>query len=375
MNAILRISFRLLILVILLASLTLASPARGQTISDPAAVPLMTRDGIINLQPSDGRMYAAVVDVRHNYAYFGTYSQPAKIFKINLTSFTLEGSLTLLADEGVINAGVIDSSGTYAYFGTSTMMYGSTKIVKLRLSDLTRVSALPLGAGEKSVTSAVLDPGGEYAYFGVYCDPGPGKIIKVRLADFTRVGTITLLDSKNSPGPAVAFEGYAYFGAHSVGDYGVIMRVCLSDFADEGGYSYPYEGLRSAGTNLHTRTIYFGSILSRMYKIRPDGFKIDYYLTLPSGSGGIYATIIDGLRGYAYLGTDTGKVVQVRLVDLASMSTLVLDPLNEGAVDSAVVDEFKGYAYLALGTDKILRLKIGEPVTLDYRSYQPLISR
>jgi ethanolamine utilization microcompartment shell protein EutS len=86
---------------------------------------------------------------------------------------------------------VIDSAHDYAYFGTDT---DPGMVVKVRLSDLTRVGVLTLTTGEDYLYSAVIDAANGFAYFGTATYPGPDVVVKVRLSDFTRVGALTLTE-------------------------------------------------------------------------------------------------------------------------------------------------------------------------------------
>jgi uncharacterized repeat protein (TIGR01451 family) len=223
-----------------------------------------------------------VIDTSAGFAYFGTWSDPGKVVKVDLATFTRVGALTLNPGEGYIWSGVIDTSAGFAYFGTNT---SPGQVVKVRLSDFTRVGALTLNSGEDALSSAVIDSGAGFAYFGT--DTAPGQVVKVRLSDFTRVGALTLNSGENRPRAAVIDPagGFAYFGTYSTGP-DLVVKVCLSDLT-----------------------------------------RVDA-LTLPSGETALWPAVIDTSAGFAYFGTETdpGKVVKVRISKGHTTTTISSSP-------------------------------------------------
>ena len=109
---------------------------------------------------------------------------------------TRVGAVTLNTGEDAVSAAVIDEGAGYAYFGTYT---SPARVVKVALgagaNPPTRVGALTLNTGEDYVAgAAVIDTTPGYAYFGTYTSPG--RVVKVALGAGanppTRIGAVTL---------------------------------------------------------------------------------------------------------------------------------------------------------------------------------------
>jgi hypothetical protein len=63
---------------------------------------------------------SVVIDTGKRFAYFGTFTTPGIVVKINLATFTRVGAITLKTGENVLTSAVIDPGRGLAYFGTNT---------------------------------------------------------------------------------------------------------------------------------------------------------------------------------------------------------------------------------------------------------------
>lgn len=178
----------------------------------------------LDLYYSDNDATCCVVD--GDLLYVGTDESPAKIIKINLTSFEVVSRLILAAGEKEIKALVV--SGTYLYAGLST---GPAKVVKIDLSTFTRVGVLTFASKEDWLRDmAVVD---SYLY-AILLTP-PAKIVKVDLSTFTKNATLDL-GATEYYGLRLASSGdFLYATTQSPIDYptyetGRVVKIDLTTF-------------------------------------------------------------------------------------------------------------------------------------------------
>ena len=121
---------------------------------------------------SDGYLYVSCVN-----------STPARLVKIDLSTFTRVSALSLAYDYG----SVLAEKDGFIY-----QLVGLRYIAKIRLSDFTIVSYLDSGVttsgGNINATNLVVI--GSYLYAGF--DTSPGKIVKIDLDTFSVTSTLTL---------------------------------------------------------------------------------------------------------------------------------------------------------------------------------------
>jgi len=352
--------------ILLILALTLAALTSISIISKPAMA--FSRVASITLQSGEDRLRSAVVDPSGQYAYFGTYTSPGKVVKINLSDFTRVSAITLDSGENILHSAVIDPIGQYAYFGTWTW---PGIIVKIRLSDFTRVGAITLASGENYLCSAVIDPSGQYAYFGT--DTYPGRVVKIRLSDFTRLGTITLNTGEDFVESAVIDPSgqYAYFGTHT--DPGIVVKINLSSFTRVGSIDGGEPYLLSAVIDPSGQYAYFGTDTSPGFIVKID-LSIFFHLSTMALGGENYleSAVIDPSGQYAYFGTSTppGKVVKINLSTFTRVSAITLNS-GEDYLWSAVIDPSGQYAYFGTQTSPGIVVKVDLDVsklTLDSKT-------
>src|SRR5438093_1959537 len=315
-----------------------------------------SRVGALRFNQGENFLISAVNDPAAGFAYFGTFTTPGSIVKVQLSDFTRVGSLTLNASEGNVTRAVIDTAAGFAYFGTAS---SPGVIVKIRLSNFTRAGTLALNVGENYVMSAAIDPAAGFAYFGTYS----GAIVKVSLSNFTRVGSLTLSAPEYYPLSAVidSAAGFAYFGTYA----GFVVKVRLSNFTRVGslalnpGQSYLYS--YSAVIDTTAGFAYFSTYTSPsiIVKVRLSDLTRVGSLTLNTGEDGIHSAVIDSVAGFAYFGTSTspGLVVRIRLSNFTRAGSQALNA-DEYYLDSAVIDPAAGFAYFGTYTSPGIIVKV-----------------
>jgi len=355
--------------ILLILALTLATLAYLGILVEPVVA--FSRVSSITLPSGEDKLESAIIDPSGQYAYFGTWTAPGKVVKINLSTFTRVNFTTLNTGEDNLASAVIDPSGQYAYFGTYT---DPGIVVKINLSTFTRVGSRQLNTGENQLRSAVIDPTGQYAYFGV--GTTPGKIVKVRLSDLTRVTALSLQPAEEGLYSAVIDPTgqYAYFGTDNIP--GIIVKIRLSDFTRVDSITLESfeDCLESAVIDPSGQYAYFGTRTGpgRIIKVRLSDFTRVKALTLPPGEIVPNPAVIDPSGQYAYFGVGTtpGRIVKVRLSDLTRVKGLTLQS-GEISLASAVVDLSGQYAYFGTWTipGKVVKVSLDvSRLTLDSKT-------
>ncbi len=302
----------------------------------------------ITLGAGEDYLTSAVLDQAHGFAYFGTYTSPGVVVKIDLATFTRVGALTLDPGEDGLSSAVIDQTHGFAYFGTST---SPGIVVKVDLEAFTRVGALTLDAGEDYLSSAVIGPASGFAYFGT--DTSPGVVVKVDLATFTRVGALTLDTGEDGLWSAVIDQvhNFAYFGTGT--SPGTVVKVGLTTLTRAGTLTFNAgeDGLTSAVIDSASGLAYFGTGTSPGTVVEVDLASLTRSgaLTLAPGENELASAVLDPAAGFAYFGTATspGIVVTVTLATFRKLAVTL--SAGQNRLWSAVVDPARGSAYF--GTD------------------------
>ena len=317
---------------------------------------------------------AAFVD--GNYAYFGTYTKPGQIIKVDLSSFSRVGSLTLSSGEDELTTVVLDASGAthYAYFGCNTY---PGKVIKVNLSTFARDGALDLNSGEDMIYSSAIDTSNGFAYFGTFQQPA--KVVKVDLSTFTEdATTVTLSSGENDAASMVTDGTYLYVGTATAP--GKVVRIALSSFARTGALT-----LNTGESDLYGAVIdtslgyaYFSTFTSpgKVVRVNLSAFSHGGALTFGTGEDSPMVAAIDtsGATHYAYFGTSTnpGKVVKVDLTGWSEYGTALTLNSDEPHLYSVALDSSGGHAYF--GTfygmpGKIVKVRLSDNSRIGAISY------
>ena len=323
------------------------------------AANVIERIDALTLGTEQDLVRSAVIDTANGFAYFGTFTDPGRIVKVDLGTFQAVDEIVLEPNENKLRSAVIDTANGYAYFGTSTQP-GS--VVKIDLNTFTRVGAITLNAGEDYLESAAIDPTdglGGVLYFSTYTSPI--EVVKIDLNTFTRLGAVTLDTGENLSGAMLIGSGYAYVGTSD----NVIVRVDLSAFARVDALTLPINEYTLSSGFTANGYAYFGTgdIVGRVVKVDLSTFTRVGSITI--GDGPLSTANFDPGTGYAYFGTDTSPG-HVAAIDLDSFTQVGAETLgsDENVLLSAVLDADTGYVYFGTFTDpgKVVRVRVGLPM-------------
>jgi hypothetical protein len=326
------------------------------------AANVIERIDALTLGTDQDNVRSAVVDTANGFAYFGTFTVPGRVVKVDLSTFQAVDEIVLEENENDLRSAVIDTASGHAYFGTST---NPGRVVKIDLDTFTRVGAITLNDGESHLQSAALDPtdGLEGAlYFSTYTSPI--KVVKIDLSTFLRDDAVTLDTGENLSGAMLIDpgNGYAYVGTAS----NVIVRVGLSPFARIDTLTLPVNEFTpiSGFTDAANGYAYFGTSGTGSV-VKVDLSTFTRVGAINTGDGRLYTADFDPGTGYAYFGTNTipGRVVAIDLDTFTEVGSDVLDA-GEDSIYSAVLDAGAGYAYFGTFTDpgQVVRVRVGLPM-------------
>ncbi|MEA3249154.1 MAG: hypothetical protein U9Q03_02245 [Patescibacteria group bacterium] len=332
-----------------------------------------TRVGLLTLSSGDDEIATSVLDASGatHYAYFGCNTNPGRVVKVNLATFTRTGAIDLGSGEDMIASSAIDTSAGYVYFGTFQQ---PAKVAKVNLSTFTQVgSALSLSVGENDAVSMVTDSTDLY----VGTATAPGKVVKVSLSTFTRTGALTLNAGESDLYGAVIDTslGYAYFSTFT--SPGQVVRVGLSGFTHGGTLTF-YAGENSPmvaaiDTSAATHYAYFGTSTNPGMVVKVNlttWVEVGTALTLNSDEPHLYSVAMDSSGGHAYFGTfygTPGKIVKVQLSNNTRIGSISYGSGGENRIVGAAIDSTGTYAYF--GTDtmpgKVIKVQLSDMSVVD----------
>jgi hypothetical protein len=305
----------------------------------------------VTFDGAEGNCRTSAIDLANGYLYVPT--ETSKVVKVDLSTFSRIGFVATTPQ--FLNSIVIDPAGDFAYVGDDSSNPG--KIVKIDLSSFTVTTTMTLNAiGERRLEGAVMDSAGDYAYFGVAFTPS--MIIKIQLSDFTENDVLMFDPGERSIQGAAAIDtagGFAYFGTYQ--STPVIAKIDLATF-ERVGFIQPagMSSLISAAIDTTNGFAYFGDDDSpaNIAKVRLSDFTLVDVLTLGAGEDRARSIMIDESEGFAYVGlfgfSGEGKVAKI---DLASFTEVDVISFNAGenAPRTAVIDTVNQFIYYGtLGT-------------------------
>ncbi len=293
----------------------------------------------------EGDLTSAVIDPTGEFAYFGTFTFPGRVVKIDLATFEVVDVLNLESGEDQLRSAVIDPAGEFAYFGTLT---SPGRVVKVDLSSFERAGSITLESFEELLVSAVIDPDGQFAYFGT--STFPGGVVKIDLSSFERVGSIMLQAGEDLPATAVMDPAgeFAYFGTATFP--GRVVRIDLDSFERVDAVL-----LQSVEEMLFTSVIdsagefaYFGTSTNpgRVVKIDLSTLTRVDSMMLESGESALSSSVIDPAGEFAYFGTGTGpgQIIKTSLANFERVDAVTLES-GENGPSSAVISPDGNFAY------------------------------
>ncbi len=314
----------------------------------------LLRIGGVSFSAGEGGAYSMVIDRTRGYAYIGTQDTPAKIVKIDLSTFTRVGSITLNSGENSVLVAVIDEANGYAYFGTGDPAVGDVIKVDINHPTFSRVGAIAFNAGETELSKAVIDTDNGFAYFAAHTTPSIVVKVDVSPSNFARVGAVTLSGGENFiRGGVIDMDNdFAYFSTETAPAKVIKVNTSPSGFARVGAIdlSAGENGAWAAVIDTDNDFAYFGTNTSpaRVVKVNtdPSGFARVGAVTLNAGENGALNAVIDTVNDYGYFTTyDTNQLVKVNtdpsgFARSGSVALTVTDSFPTG------IDVANGYVYV-----------------------------
>jgi len=248
--------------------------------------------------------YMAALDETNGFLYAVTYTAPAQLVKITLSTMVKSGTtLTLNANEDYGTTIFVDPVGKFAYVGCNV---NPGKVVKCDVSGSpTRVGVVTLAAGETGVFVGAIDATNKLAYVG--CNTAPCKVVKLDVDPantFAALSTITMNTDENWPGYALVDlpNGLLYICTTTVP--GRVMKIDINPahtFARLDGMVMPTTNLQQlfgGGIDLVNKRLYWVTSAG-LYPYRSSNIP-------NTGGGGVCIKIVGN-----YLYRCGGKVIEI----------------------------------------------------------------
>eukprot|EP01116_Phalansterium_solitarium_P020448 TRINITY_DN6034_c0_g1_i1.p1 TRINITY_DN6034_c0_g1~~TRINITY_DN6034_c0_g1_i1.p1 ORF type:complete len:396 (-),score=62.77 TRINITY_DN6034_c0_g1_i1:384-1571(-) len=196
------------------------------------------RDKVASLLPTETFIQGSARDPAGNFGYFSSWANGI-IVKVDLVNMVRVGAVQMqMPEENVPQTVAIDPSGTFLY---AIIQSNPVRIVKINLSSFTRVGYITLNYPENGLggpaLSAANHPTGSYLYVATSNTSGTnfalGAIVRVRLSDFVRLDSIALNGTLNSPHAVVIRTDNLklYFSANAVSGVTFANKIVKVDLA------------------------------------------------------------------------------------------------------------------------------------------------
>lgn len=304
------------------------------------APPTFARVGALPFESGEDFPRSVVTDPSGQFAWFGTFTAPGRVVKVDLANFQRIGSTTLATGEDRLISAVRDPSAQFAYFGTST---SPGQIVKIDLATLDQVGAITLDDGEDAPAAAVIDPDGAFAYFATATTPG--RLVKIDLSTFERVGAIAFDDGEDEPisGVIDPAGAHAWFGTTA----GQVVEVDLASFARTRATTLSDDSLAAAAIDAGGDTAWFGGT-NGVTRIDLASLTETGTALLGEDEYGLLSGVVDANSAYGYFAT-TAFPAQIVKIDLSMMLRVDGVALADGEdlPRAAVIDPAGRYAYFS----------------------------
>lgn len=300
------------------------------------------------------------------YAYFG--SSWGNIVKIRLSDFTIVGTLQLSLSD-TLEAAVIDmtrGSAGYAYFATKT---NPGKIVKVNLATFTEVSpVLTLNSGDSfgNGTAGTIDTTAGFAYFGTTNNYQRIIKINIQVASPLRTDSLILPSNDNFTGMSAVVDkrpgqGFVYFSGVT---NGTVYKIDIATFSLSS--SLVLSGVRPRGKatilDPDTNALYTGSEYSgNIWRVDIASFSETARLDLDTKEQNGQLALFDSNRGFIYALTNTypGKIIRFRQYDnLFDKKLDLLGDLNENEIQGGVIDTLGNYLYVVTDENRIVKIDL-----------------
>ena len=262
---------------------------------------------------------ALIMDPDGSHVYAAHNMTPGVITRIRLSDFSADGSLTLETGDQQPWAGAITADGSLAYVATAT---SPARVVRIDLATFTRTGAADFLSGEGFVKSLAISPDGGALFAGTYTSPG--RIVRVSTATMSRTGATSLpstpFSQNNASGVLVSPDGQRVYAGSS---RGVVYRHNGADLGSQAALTGATTGtgnwmggaaISPDGTTAwYVPTAVGGS--TSVFPVNLAAGAVGTGVPLPSGEDTIYASALDVVGRFMYLGAGTspGKLIKVQV--------------------------------------------------------------
>jgi len=244
--------------------------------------------------------------------------------------FEQNETLTLDADEYYI--GDIVSDGTYLYY---SLLTNPGKIVKIDLKTFTKLKTLTLDVSETQIYSLSLDD----TY--VYAATNNLKMVRIKKDSFTRDSVIALSGSIFTTSSDGTFL-YAISGDSPI----IVDKIDINTFTLVASLTLNAGENWGLDSCIDGSYLYVGTFVApgKIVKIDLSTFTRDNALTLDIGENYAYNLCIVGSYLYAGLGVTPGKIVKIDLNNLTKINTLTLTGSDVRTITSDGTYLYVGHA-------------------------------
>jgi len=227
-----------------------------------------------------GQNYVYGFTVSGGYIYGGTQTLPSQVIKFSIGTMEKVANFTLATDDGYTEESCAIVVGDYLYLG-NWKSPGPARIVKVDLTTFTKVSTLMLDSTDTSIWDLASDD----TYLYAACSTA--HLVRINLTDFTRKDNLTLSATPYS----LQYEnGYLYAGVSS----GLLYKIDVSTFSVtntldvDTGLSVPIDCLASKGDGWLYAGYTDSSPVGYIRKVNLTTFSNDARLQVGASGSGIY---------------------------------------------------------------------------------------
>ncbi len=303
-----------------------------------------------NISVDGSRITSAVIDGAGKYAYFGTYTSPAKVLKVDLDNFQITD--TLILDEETtgtndienLNTAIINSNANNAYFSTATT---PSKVVKIDLDDFSYADHVDLLPEVASITSAIGDKEEKYLYFGTAAN----QVVRIPTMDFSRFGAKVLPlaeDEKSFYSVVISPDSKKlYFGTRTSPARIITIDIANAKFEKENTYIFDegVDNLITAVIDQDGENAYFGTdeLPGKIVKVdlrlaEKEQGTLDF---IEQGLGKFFTSQINYADNKAYFAshTDPASIIVLPLDNFDLNAIEIIELKDESKIHTTLLDQ------------------------------------
>eukprot|EP01156_Anaeramoeba_ignava_P003438 Anaeramoba_ignava/a222470_24.p1 GENE.a222470_24~~a222470_24.p1 ORF type:complete len:666 (-),score=182.22 a222470_24:165-2162(-) len=292
------------------------------------------------LEQDDGRASCAVIDTTTGQMYLGTATQPPKVIKVDLTSFSRVGSY-LMGDYYSISHAAIDIPNSFAYFLVEDEPY----LLKFNLASSSLVGDLKLNSS--SARSMSFNQTNQTLFIGM----SGSQVIKVNVQSMNKEDYVVLPDYEN-PKTILIDEAaqIAYVGFYTNFALNAKINLTSLEILDYLITEDPEQYILYGEIDLDNEVVYYFTYEGlTIIKINISDFSISEIkeISAPGGSNGTLGTAFDNQTHFLYVGfqaNDNNTIFKFNSPDLTLVDEL---NLGEKEIRALSIHSSQGFLYVA----------------------------